>query len=151
MKIDLDSLKTATEIYNHGLAGDEEVVGVVEPRKPMHDNDFNPFGSRFLCPTCKGNKSNPGSHCHMKGSEFIDVCSSKKCQCKCRTRWLCKSGNFHPYGTTCECSTRTEDTRKPVSPELEKRWENLLEEARLLQEKQSQKSQIKYKDEEEKK
>ncbi len=68
------------------LTGEEEIVGVVEAKIPLTEDDFKFFnkGRRKLCPNCT-----KGYHNQYDEDE---VCKKHGCKCYCQQYYLGKNG-----------------------------------------------------------
>ena len=126
----------------------EELVGTVEPQTPHADSihSYNPFGSKYYCGPCKGNKQNKPVHCTYSNGQLNVSCSNVRCQCLCRTHWHCHYGSLHPHGGKCKCALK-EINIKRYDPKAEKKFEKILLKAKKMTDAKIQESQIKYKDE----
>lgn len=68
------------------LLGDEQIVGVVEAKIPLTEDDFTLFnkGRRKLCPNCS-----KGFHNQYEEDE---VCKKHGCKCLCQQYYLGRNG-----------------------------------------------------------
>src|SRR3990172_984053 len=109
------------------LTGEEEVLGVVEAKLPLSDEDYTLFnkGRRKLCPNCT-----KGFHNQYEDDQ---VCKKHGCKCFCQGYYIGKNGKtLIKWGKEDETEYEDEYFKRKKNKELDKLIQKLnLEHSKL--------------------